>query len=96
VCKELCSRFDPPTPPHDLCLMEVVCGGDLTRSLHYKEKVLSVVVEWGYWDEMDRRDNALVLCSNQEWRSEIAPMVSIQFLSALGRGFEFHTGQTLS
>ncbi|KAI5701624.1 hypothetical protein M8J75_011445 [Diaphorina citri] len=63
VCKELCSRFDPPTPPHDLCLMEVVCGGDLTRSLHYKEKVLSVVVEWGYWDEMDRRDNALFLHS---------------------------------
>ncbi|KAL1456086.1 hypothetical protein WDU94_000840 [Cyamophila willieti] len=74
VCKELSPRVSPYIPPHELCLMEVVCGGDLTRVLHYREKVLSVVLEWGYWDETDRKDNALVLCSNAEWRRIVAPM----------------------
>lgn len=74
VCQELCSRLDPPAPSHELCLMEVVCGGDLSRSLHHRERVLGVVLEWGYWDEGDRRDNALVLASNHEWRNEISPM----------------------
>ncbi|PSN41421.1 hypothetical protein C0J52_16872 [Blattella germanica] len=62
VCSELCSKMS--LPAHELCLEEVVCGGSLTRPLHHTERVLDVVLRWGYWDDADRKDNCLVLCKN--------------------------------
>jgi hypothetical protein len=62
VCLELASKIS--VPAHELCLEEVVCGGALTRPLHHTERVLDVVLRWGYWSDVDRRDNCLVLCHN--------------------------------
>jgi len=62
MCMELASKTS--LPAHELCLEEVVCGGALTRPLHHTERVLDVVLRWGYWSDVDRKDNCLVLCQN--------------------------------
>lgn len=46
---------------HELQLEEHVLNDNLTRPIHHTEKVLDVVLRWGYWDESDRKDNCLVL-----------------------------------
>lgn len=46
---------------HELILEEVILNGRLTRPVHHSEKVLEVVLRWSYWDEIDRKDNYLVL-----------------------------------
>jgi len=62
MCIELASKTS--LPAHELCLEEVVCGGALTRPLHHTERVLDVVLRWGYWSDVYRKDNCLVLCPN--------------------------------
>lgn len=46
---------------HELQLEEHVLNDNLVRPIHHSEKVLDVVLRWGYWDEPDRKDNALIL-----------------------------------
>ncbi|XKL63586.1 hypothetical protein PGB90_005950 [Kerria lacca] len=62
VCRELASKMN--VEPHLLCLHEVICNDSLTRPLHYKERVLDSVLRWGYWDEIDRKNNYLLLSTN--------------------------------
>ncbi|XP_018335487.1 arf-GAP with Rho-GAP domain, ANK repeat and PH domain-containing protein 1 [Agrilus planipennis] len=59
VCLELSSKAKIAV--HELILEEFVLNGNLYRPVHYKEKVLDVVLRWGYWCEADRKDNILVL-----------------------------------
>ena len=69
ICAELSDRIG--LPAHELCLEEVVCGGALTRPLHHMEKVLDVVLRWGYWDDVDCKDNCLVLCQNSVFKEAV-------------------------
>jgi hypothetical protein len=62
LCIDLANKTS--SPAHELCLEEVVCAGALTRPLHHTERVLDVVLRWGYWSDADRKDNCLVLCRN--------------------------------
>lgn len=62
VCKEL--TFKTTNPIHSLSLEEVICNGHLIRPLHHSEKVLDTVLRWSYWDELDRKENCLVLTKN--------------------------------
>ncbi|XP_049784428.1 arf-GAP with Rho-GAP domain, ANK repeat and PH domain-containing protein 2 [Schistocerca cancellata] len=71
ICMELASKMN--WPGHRLVLEEVICNGELTRPLHYTEKVLDTVLRWGYWDDADRKDNCLVLCRNTVLE-EVAPL----------------------
>lgn len=41
------------------------------RPIHYTEKVLDVVLRWGYWDELDRKDNCLILTNISKYREFI-------------------------
>lgn len=59
ICAELSSKIKLPV--EELQLEEFVLNGALTRPIHYTEKVLDVVLKWGYWDESDRKDNCLIL-----------------------------------
>ncbi|XP_067012287.2 arf-GAP with Rho-GAP domain, ANK repeat and PH domain-containing protein 1 [Anabrus simplex] len=71
VCTELANKTKYAA--HELGLEEVICGGSLVRMLHYTEKVLETVLRWGYWDDADRKDNALVLKRNNLYR-EVLPL----------------------
>lgn len=55
-------------PAYDLQLEELVLNDSLRRPVHYSEKVLDVVLRWGYWDEPDRKDNCLVLTSMNKYK----------------------------
>lgn len=76
VCQELASRVN--MQPHLLCLEEVICNESLRRPLHYKERLFDCVLRWSYWDEVDRKNNYLLLTPNNIVR-EILPLV-INFL----------------
>ncbi|KAF5280530.1 hypothetical protein FQR65_LT00281 [Abscondita terminalis] len=62
---ELCSELSAKAKlgVHELQLEEHVLNDHLIRPIHHTEKVLDVVLRWGYWDEPDRKNNALVLSS---------------------------------
>lgn len=55
-------------PAYELQLEELVLNDSLRRPVHYSEKVLDVVLRWGYWDEADRKDNCLVLASVKKYK----------------------------
>ncbi|KAG5896364.1 hypothetical protein JTB14_005842 [Gonioctena quinquepunctata] len=59
VCKELNPHIKLPI--HELVLEEIVLNDKLVRPIHHEEKVLDVVLKWGYWEETDRKDNYLTL-----------------------------------
>ncbi|KAJ8957081.1 hypothetical protein NQ318_007294 [Aromia moschata] len=59
VCIELCANIKLPV--HETVLEEVVLSDKLVRPIHHEEKVLDVVLKWGYWDELDRKDNYLTI-----------------------------------
>ncbi|XP_056637370.1 arf-GAP with Rho-GAP domain, ANK repeat and PH domain-containing protein 2 [Diorhabda sublineata] len=59
ICKELSSNIKFAV--HELVLEEIILNDKLIRPIHYQEKVLNVVLKWGYWDEQDRKDNYLTL-----------------------------------
>lgn len=61
VCLELSDKVKCPV--HEIILEEVVLGDKLLRPIHHTEKVLDVVLKWGYWDETDRKDNYLTCVS---------------------------------
>jgi hypothetical protein len=81
VCAELASKVS--LPAHELCLEEVVCGGALTRPLHHMERVLDVVLRWGYWSDIDRKDNCLVLCQNTVFKEAAAQVCIYRMLHSL-------------
>ncbi|XP_018563544.1 arf-GAP with Rho-GAP domain, ANK repeat and PH domain-containing protein 1 [Anoplophora glabripennis] len=59
VCLELCGNIKLPV--HEVVLEEIVLNDRLSRLIHHEEKVLNVVLKWGYWDEADRKDNYLTI-----------------------------------
>ncbi|KAI4471292.1 rho gtpase activating protein at 15b isoform c [Holotrichia oblita] len=59
ICCELASKINLPV--HELILEELVLNENLIRPIHYTEKVLDIVLKWGYWDDADRKDNCLIL-----------------------------------
>ncbi|CAH0546516.1 unnamed protein product [Brassicogethes aeneus] len=59
VTLELCGRVKMNAD--ELIVKEVVLDGKLHRPVHHTEKLLNVVLRWGYWDEPDRKENHLVL-----------------------------------
>lgn len=59
ICKELSAHIKFAV--HELVLEEIILNDKLIRPIHYQEKVLNVVLKWGYWDEQDRKDNYLTL-----------------------------------
>ncbi|XP_069692438.1 arf-GAP with Rho-GAP domain, ANK repeat and PH domain-containing protein 1 [Periplaneta americana] len=95
VCAELASKMSQQA--HELCLEEVVCGGALSRPLHHTERVLDVVLRWGYWSDIDRKDNCLVLCQNTVFREASSqakfPMAlcgDLRFADRKSRSFKTH------
>ncbi|XP_065160617.1 arf-GAP with Rho-GAP domain, ANK repeat and PH domain-containing protein 2 isoform X2 [Atheta coriaria] len=46
---------------HELVLEELVLNDNLTRPIHHSEKVLDVVMKWGFWKDSDCKDNCLIL-----------------------------------
>ncbi|XP_023014900.2 rhoGAP_ARAP and RA_ARAPs domain-containing protein RhoGAP15B [Leptinotarsa decemlineata] len=61
VCMELNQHINLPI--HELVLEEIVLNDKLIRPIHHEEKVLDVVLKWGYWDEQDRKNNYLTLAA---------------------------------
>lgn len=61
----------------ELQLEELVLNDNLRRPIHYSEKVLNVVLRWGYWDEADRKDNCLVLTSMDKYKTFDKPTNSL-------------------
>ncbi|XP_045464625.1 arf-GAP with Rho-GAP domain, ANK repeat and PH domain-containing protein 2 [Harmonia axyridis] len=59
VCNELSSKVNLQV--YEMILEEVVVDGHLSRPIHHSEKILEVVLNWGYWDEGDRKDNYIVI-----------------------------------
>ncbi|KRT82213.1 hypothetical protein AMK59_4084, partial [Oryctes borbonicus] len=59
ICSELSVKIKLPV--HELVLEELVLNDNLIRPIHYTEKVLDIVLKWGYWDDADRKDNCLIL-----------------------------------
>ncbi|ELT90848.1 hypothetical protein CAPTEDRAFT_226965 [Capitella teleta] len=45
-------------------LFEVISSSELERPIHYSEKVLDVVLQWGQWSEVVSRNNAICLKRN--------------------------------
>lgn len=70
--RDICAVFNGVS---DIMLQEFVLGGSLSRPLHPLERVMEVVLRWGDWDEVDRRDNQLVLAPCIFY-AEIRAMVS--------------------
>lgn len=71
ICNELSERMKEPG--YGLCLEEVICNNTMFRPLHHTERILDVVLRWSYWDELDRKDNCLVLRKNDIFQA-IAPL----------------------
>lgn len=61
-------------PSYLLCLEEVICNESMSRPLHHTERILDTVLRWGYWDDIDRKDNMLVLRRNDLFQ-QVAPLV---------------------
>ncbi|KAK9877230.1 hypothetical protein WA026_016977 [Henosepilachna vigintioctopunctata] len=59
VCSELSAKVKLQV--YEMILEEVVLGGQLTRPIHHSEKILEIVLKWGYWDDADRKDNYIVI-----------------------------------
>lgn len=66
ICMELSEKMK--LPANELQLEELVLNYSLRRPVHYSEKVLDVVLRWGYWNEADRKDNCLVLTSMEKYK----------------------------
>lgn len=64
-------------PPYELQLEEWVLNDNLRRPIHYSEKVLEVVLRWGYWDEADRKDNCLVITHMNKYKPFNKPLTSL-------------------
>lgn len=66
ICRELSTKMK--LPAHELQLEESVLSGQLTRPIHYSERVLNAVLQWSYWDNVDCKDNCLVLKPNELYK----------------------------
>ncbi|XP_071446305.1 uncharacterized protein RhoGAP15B [Hetaerina americana] len=58
---DLCEQLGLDGKGQSWGLEERILGSALTRPLHPMERVLDVVLRWGYWDDVDRKDNLLAL-----------------------------------
>ncbi|XP_075229129.1 rhoGAP_ARAP and RA_ARAPs domain-containing protein RhoGAP15B [Lycorma delicatula] len=72
ACISLCNKLKAPA--NKLCLMETILDGTLHRPLHHSERVLDSVLRWGYWDDVDCKNNCLVLAHNTLYE-EITPLI---------------------
>ncbi|XP_063986375.1 arf-GAP with Rho-GAP domain, ANK repeat and PH domain-containing protein 1 [Diachasmimorpha longicaudata] len=96
ICKELAGKTK--IPAHELSLDESILDGTLQRPLHHAEKVLEVVVRWGYCDPEDRKDNILILKKNSLYR-DIVPRIKppmtvsgeLKFADTKSKYFKSHT-----
>ena len=91
VCAELSSKM--ATPAEELVLEENVLNDNLFRPLHFTEKVLDVVLKWSYWDEVDRKDNCLVLTTLKKYRryldeTSIPVPIEMRFADSKSRNFK--------
>ncbi|KAL3284888.1 hypothetical protein HHI36_019024 [Cryptolaemus montrouzieri] len=59
VCNELSSKVNLQV--YEMILEEVVLDGQMKRPIHHSEKILEIVLKWSYWDEVDRKDNYIVV-----------------------------------
>ncbi|KAG8225490.1 hypothetical protein J437_LFUL009483 [Ladona fulva] len=73
VAMELCQKLGLDKKK-EWGLEEHVLGGALIRPLHPTERVLDAVLRWGYWDEMDRRDNFIALGPATLY-TDVAPLI---------------------
>lgn len=64
ICKELASQTNPRIEPHNLSLVEIILNGELSRPLHYSERVLDTILRWTSWPDSDRKSNYLKLTKN--------------------------------
>lgn len=64
-------------PAYELQLEEWVLNDNLRRPIHYSEKVLEVILRWGYWNETDRKDNCLVITPMQKYKPFDKPTSSL-------------------
>lgn len=72
ICAALSDKL-PQTDCSRLCLVETVLDGALTRPLHHSERVLESVLRWSYWDDVDCKNNCLVLAENTLFQ-EVVPL----------------------
>lgn len=79
ICKELAPQMNPRIEPHNLSLVEIILNGELTRPLHYTERVLDSILRWTNWPDADRKNNYLKLTKNT-------------FIEQLDRSIKHHDG----
>lgn len=65
------------------------------RPIHHTEKVLDVVLKWGYWDEGDRKDNCLILTNISKYREyfhdKCLPVsAELKFADKKSKNFKVH------
>ncbi|CAG9856103.1 unnamed protein product [Phyllotreta striolata] len=96
LCKELCDQIKLPV--HELVIEEIILNDKLIRPVHYQEKLLEVVLKWGYWDEQDRKDNYLTLAPLSKYWEYILDKPypvsgEMRFADSKTRLFKQHTFQ---
>lgn len=90
IC-ELSTKIDIPV--HQLVLEEWILGEHMIRPIHHREKVLNVVLKWGYWDEQDRKDNCLIITKLNKYAeymdgSITSPMAELRFADSKSKNFK--------
>lgn len=91
VLCELSPKIDIPV--HELILEEWVLGENMIRPIYHREKVLNVVLKWGYWDEQDRKDNCLIITKLNKYVEFMAgsitsPMAELRFADSKSKNFK--------
>ncbi|XP_022910066.1 arf-GAP with Rho-GAP domain, ANK repeat and PH domain-containing protein 2 [Onthophagus taurus] len=93
VCAELSSKIQLPVDK--LQLEELVLNENLHRPIHYTEKVLDVVLKWGYWDDSDRKDNCLILSPISKYAMYISDKIypvsgELKYADSKSKNFRSH------
>jgi Arf-GAP with Rho-GAP domain, ANK repeat and PH domain-containing protein 1 len=69
ICKEMETQMG--LCAHEMTLHEVILNGELTRPIHFSEKVLNIVLRWANWPEEDRKSNYLELRKNNKFHEQV-------------------------
>lgn len=59
LCQELGNKAGMQV--YEMVLEESVLDGNLTRPIHHSEKVLDIILKWSNWDELDRKNNCIII-----------------------------------
>ncbi|GJQ71130.1 hypothetical protein Trydic_g1034 [Trypoxylus dichotomus] len=94
ICEELSVKIDLPS--NKLILEESILNGQLTRPIHYDEKVLDIVMRWTNWEEVDKKDNYLIISNLDKYEpylmdSMLPAMMELKFADRKAKNFHVLT-----